>query len=145
VAIFIGNEAIKLSTSDPFDAVAGVGGTILSLPSGNYSWKNPAVKTVMTFIELRCTSATAITDEATVNIAIPGFSGFLPYLSRGQISQQKLTGLVMVDDKWTIRIDGGSVVLPHAFGRPGNVTLSFVSPATGTSQIIIADVFGYRA
>jgi hypothetical protein len=134
MAIFIGNEIKKLNTSEIFDAVSG--GLVLIYQLHTFALN---VKAVITSIELRCISATGVTDEATVTIDIAA----LPIFTRVPIaSTQKLTGLLAADDRWTIPIKGGSIVVPH--GGAGHIRLAFDSPATGVSQILIADVFGYH-
>jgi hypothetical protein len=129
VAVLIGNEIKKLRTVGPIDAVTVIGPTLLLAPITNQA--------VITSIEIRCAAAVAITNEATITIeidALPAFTA-VPILT-----SQKLLGVTSADDRWTVVVRGGSVLVPS---NAGLVRLTFDSAATGTSQTLTVDVFGY--
>ena len=133
MAVLIGNEVKKLFTSLPIDAVAGTPSVLWA----NVFSGSATTKSVITSVELRCTAASGITDEATVSVRIQALISFTPV---PLLSVQKLSGVVSADDRWTVRVEGGAVVVP---ANAGFIALIFDSTATGTSQTLVADVFGY--
>ncbi|MGD9730156.1 MAG: hypothetical protein AB7L09_00505 [Nitrospira sp.] len=91
-----------------------------------------AQKVVITKVILRCTAATAVATPADVKVEINPAAGDL-------MITESLLGVLAVDDQWSFVAEARGLVVPAG----GQVDVTVVTAATGTSQTLEADVFGY--
>ena len=101
--------------------------------TANAAYTAPAAqKVVITSVVLRCTAANAVTVPASVKVEINPAAGDL-------FVEEVLTGVDAVDDQWTFSAEARGLVLPAG----GQADITVTNVATGTSQTLEADVFGY--
>lgn len=91
-----------------------------------------AQKVIITKVVLRCTAATAVATPADAKVEINPAAGDL-------MDTETLIGVLAVDDQWVFVAESRGLVVPAG----GQVDLTIVTAATGTSQTLEADVFGY--
>lgn len=101
--------------------------------SANAAYTAPAAqKVVITKVVLRCTAASAVATPATAKIELNPAAGDL-------VVDEILTGVLAVDDQWVFVVEARGIVVPAG----GQVDVTITNAATGTSQTLEADVFGY--
>lgn len=91
-----------------------------------------AQKVVITKVVLRCTAATGVATPASAKVEINPAAGDI-------FDTESLIGVLAVDDQWIFSAEARGLVVPAG----GQVDLTIVNAATGTSQTLEADVFGY--
>ena len=111
--------------------IAGI--NTLSPATTNLYTVPTGLTTIIYSVVLRCAAASAITDEATISIGVAAGENDV-------FSAIKITGVKLVNDSWTFPPIGKAIRL-----LSGNILkLRVNTAATGTSQIIAADVIGYQ-
>jgi hypothetical protein len=91
-----------------------------------------AQKVVITKVVLRCTAATAVATPATAKVEINPAAGDV-------FVDEVLTAVLDVDDQWVFVAEARGLVIPAG----GQIDVTITNAATGTSQTLEADVFGY--
>ena len=91
-----------------------------------------STKVVITKVVLRCTAASAVATPAAIKIEISPSAGDI-------FSTESLLGVLAVDDQWVFVAEARGLVILAG----GQVDATVITAATGTSQTLKADVFGY--
>jgi len=115
----------RLASVDSIDAKATGTTTLYTVPAGT--------TIVVTEVVLRCTAAVAITVAAVAGVGVAGGEDDI-------FASQPLTGLEAAGETFSFPAGGIGVVATAA----EVIKLGIDTAATGTSQTLSADIFGYE-
>ena len=124
MALLLGNEIKRLANGVPINTFSATAQAVYTAPVSR--------QVVVTAVVLRCSAATAVTVGATAKVEINPGAGDI-------FASEVLIDVLTVDDTWVFVAESRGLVVPA--GAQVDVTIS--TPATGTSQTLLADVIGY--
>jgi hypothetical protein len=124
MAILLGSEIRRLADAVSIDAFSATPQTLFVAPTSH--------DVVITSVVLRCTAAVGVATPAAAKVELNPAAGDL-------IAEESLIGVLVVDDLWRFTAESRGLVVPAG----STVDLTITAAATGTSQTLSADVFGY--
>ena len=124
MAIITGLENKRLASAEPVDAKSATAQSVYTAPA--------ATDVFITRVVLRCTAANTISVGATAKVEINPAAGDL-------FAEEVLVNVLVVDDTWTFTSEARGLVVPAG----STVDVTITNAATGTSQTLSADVWGY--
>lgn len=124
MAILLGNEIRLLSNASVVNAFSATAQPVYTAPASK--------KVVLTSLVLRCTAATGVATPCSAKVEINAAAGDI-------FASEILVGVLVADDTWTFIAEARGIVVPAG----GQVDVTITNPATGTSQSLLAEVFGY--
>jgi len=124
MAIITGDEIQRLSSAIAVNAFSATAQPVYTAPASK--------EAVITQLVLRCSAASAVTVGATAKVEINAAAGDI-------FTAEVLIDVLAVGDSWTFNAEARGLVVPAG----AQVDVTITNAATGTSQTLLADVFGY--